>query len=310
MKANEIREKLMELGYSEADVSKLKGKELVNTLQSEMNNDSFFDNLEEEEKQTFTQKSVDETKVKTPKPGDVEWEDYVLSHFTPDEFDTIQTKFGNSTFPRTSALRRVCEKLLGPIVESGPTYISPATDSDGPGRVTVFYTVKIRYKHDYPDYITVDENFQEPIRTYTDGACAWAGNMSDVYTLFPTSVAITRAEGRCLRKALMLSVVSSEELLPEGEARDKLKNIKKNVDLDTEDTGYYPIMDGQAAAIASLCKRLNIDITKFIQMHCGKTNVESLLKSEARTALALLNKYQSTGSESEKIPVNILCEEN
>src|SRR5208283_2441340 len=52
----------------------------------------------------------DGPQVHIPAPFEPEWDDYVLSHFQPNEF------FNNN--PTVDGLRRVTEKIVGPIIES------------------------------------------------------------------------------------------------------------------------------------------------------------------------------------------------
>ena len=117
-----------------------------------------------------------------PAYGSEDWHDYVMSKFHDSEMYN-----GN---PLTVGLRRVAEQLLGDILVSRPTTIIASDDPNGPGRATVAFEVVI-------DWMNSGQ-----LRTYGDVADCWHGNSDDLFCAHPAATASTKAEGRCLRKAL------------------------------------------------------------------------------------------------------------
>ena len=89
-------------------------------------------------------------------------------------------------------------------------------------------------------------------RTYSEVADVWHGNTDLLFTGFAVATASTRAEGRCLRKALKLRKCAAEELTKQDVAKV----------LSTELEGK--ISSEQVAFIDSRCKRLDIDVLAFI----------------------------------------------
>ena len=116
-----------------------------------------------------------------------DWNDYVLGLFADNElFDGR---------PTCAGLRRVSELVLGQIVSSKPTQIFPPSSGDEVGRSTVVWEV-----------VFGDGS------VFSDVADSWEGNTDDMFCVFNTATAATRAEGRALRKALRLRTVSYTHL--------------------------------------------------------------------------------------------------
>lgn len=162
-----------------------------------------------------------------PKITDRDWNEYVLSHFGPDELAD-----GN---PTVDGLRRVAELLLGPIVVGEAKVIqSPNPQNDS--RCVVEYTCTI--KTNYGDI------------TQRSAADCYPGNCDHRFAVYSSAIAETRAEGRSLRKLLKLrKVIAAEEagLVP------------------LEETGVNgKITPTQMNFIETLCKRNDINVVAYL----------------------------------------------
>lgn len=244
--------------------------------------------------------------VQTPEKPDYlspEWHDFIMSEFTEDEL--------MDGYPVVAGLRRVAEKHLGMIVESVPVDIVPV-QGDGLGRATVSYRVtflrnpyqseidELKYKLSH-GISTKDDRFEWERRltlkeacvqriSYGDVADVWHGNVDDQFVAFAVAVAATRAEARALRKALKLKTLAAEELT-------------KKVVKASEEGGEDIISVNQINFIDNLCKKLNIDVVKFL--NAGKKtygSVNQVLRSTASKMIQELNKLQNDlGSIPEEI---------
>lgn len=192
-----------------------------------------------------------------PAFGSEEWQGYALSLLNADELDDK----GN---PKTAGLRRIFNSLFT-CIRSGPVKTVVPDTSEGSRAVVVYQLVYLN-KNGLKVYIKeVGE--------------ASADNTDDPYSLFLMSVAATRAEGRALRKALLISKVVAEEL-----------SQKANIGELPRDDG--PISSTQINAIDIQCKKLNINVIKFIAP--GKLNrLEDATKKEGKLMLKSLSLYQS-----------------
>ena len=224
---------------------------------------------EEETKET-------EQDMTMPAYGSEDWHDYVMSKFHDSEMYN-----GN---PLTVGLRRVAEQLLGDILVSRPTTIIASDDPNGPGRATVAFEVVI-------DWMNSGQ-----LRTYGDVADCWHGNSDDLFCAHPAATASTKAEGRCLRKALKVRCVAAEEI-PRN--KDVVAIVRQSI-ASKPTTGEWneedPISVPQINFIDGKCKQLDISVVDFINSG-EKTykSIEDISKKTASKMLAMLNEYQNKG---------------
>lgn len=223
-----------------------------------------------------------------------EWHDYVMTQFQDYELVEIN----GEKYPNCYGLRRVVESLIGTIVESKPTNLIISSDSTGsnPGRVTCLYEVTIR-----------DHNTGQ-LKKYGDVAEVFSINCDDLFLAYPAATAVTRAEGRCLRKLLKVRCVAAEELTRNKNVGEAVRAIIKTAPTD----GSYqaqsedPITGAQIRAIQSRCSVMSIDVTKFINMgEKTYSRIEDITKITASNMIKLLNNYQNN---EKPIPANILGE--
>ena len=167
-----------------------------------------------------------------------EWNDYILELFADNElFDGR---------PTCAGLRRVSELVLGQVVSSKPTQVFPPSGGNEVGRATVVWEV-----------IFSDGS------VFSDVADSWEGNTDDMFCVFNTATAATRAEGRALRKALRLRTVAAEEMTKKDTA-SIVKSISqtKRVETEGEYDDSYRMSDAQANFIDAKCNQLNLNVAE------------------------------------------------
>ena len=216
----------------------------------------------------------------SPHPTDPKWNDYVLEHFEDSEmFDGR---------PLCAGLRRVAELLLGRIISSKPTKIVAPTSGDEIGRATVVWEVIF-----------------EDGSAFSDVADAWEGNTDDMFQVFVTATAATRAEGRALRKALRLKTVAAEEMTSKDTAKIA-KDISKKKGLDVSTSEYDPsgtMTDRQANFIDGKSKQLNVDAQKILKEVVNVVDISKTTKKQASDAIEKLNEYQQ---KKDTIPTDFI----
>lgn len=198
-----------------------------------------------------------------------EWHDYVISHFSPEElYDGC---------PNVAGLRRVTELLLGPIRESYPVKTWPVEGNDV-GRSTVEYRINIEFKEDNRH------------RTFGDVADAWVGNSDDQYIVHSPALASTRAEARCLRKALKLRGVAAEELMNKKASEQVAESLKnsENPRISSDQMNFLDLK----------CKQLDINVTEILKW--GGTefkNVKELSKDYVSKVIKEISRLMNNKTE-------------
>ena len=210
-----------------------------------------------------------------------EWGEYVMAHFKPNELVDRN--------PICAGLRRVAELLLGDIIESGPSEVFPATDTNGPGRATVVFSVTFNWMN------------SGVAKTFKEVADVWHGNTDDLFCAHPVATASTRAEGRALRKALKLRCLAAEEL-----AKKDIVEIVQQAVKQAPTSGEYEsdkrISSQQIHFIDNRCNQLDIDVFSFINIGEGEySNINDVNKDSAKKMIKVLNSYQNGGEIPDKI---------
>lgn len=197
---------------------------------------------------------------KVPSMLSPEWNDYAMGFFTEKELID-----GN---PLTAGLRRVAELLIGEIISSKPVQVNRIETNDPIGKTTVVYEVQFLVKRDDKEYI----------KTYADVADVWAGNTDDLFAVHAAATASTKAEGRALRKALKLRVVAAEELCKKDVSQFLSQQSSQHEErIKPEQIKYIDIN----------CKKLNIDVTKFI--NSGEKVYNSIYEVKRDTAAKMID---------------------
>lgn len=233
-----------------------------------------FEQVEEIDDNALAQIPEDKRK---PTIGDAEWTDYILSLLADKEYVTIKEK----RIPKTEGLRRVSEKYFGKriVSESNPTHVL-YTDN---GLITVATHKLVIDRHDGEGLVEV-----------TGMGDAREEFLSKPFDQYVSANASTKAMGRAYRDALQLQVLVAEEL-----------NSISDLQTPEDPEDAQPADSNQKKAIISTCKRLGIDVNKFISYGIFKhSHIDKVLRGTARKMMAILNGYQS----GEKIPTEILIQ--
>ena len=211
--------------------------------------DNLLDTMIDSEDDT----SIDDSLEKRPSMASPEWNDYVLSLLTEDEFDE---RVAGTKLPKTDGLGRVVRLLFGTPVKS-KTKITHLTN-DG---VVASHSVSLLSLNDqYLDYTAV--------------ADATSENTDPPYNKFLVAVASTRARGRAYRDIL------------------GLKNIPVAEELSEKAESDVMMTSAQQAAINNLCKQLSINVDKFLDIDFAVESWKHLNKNDATRALARLHEYK------------------
>ena len=139
--------------------------------------------------------------------------------------------------------------------------------------------------------------------TFSDVADCWEGNTDDMFCVFNTATAATRAEGRALRKALRLRTVAAEEMTKKDTA-SIVKSISqtKRVETEGEYDDSYRMSDAQSNFIDSKCKQLNLEVGEFFNEVFSINVKRKVDKRQASDAIKKLNDFQQ---DKDLIPDNI-----
>ena len=185
----------------------------------------------------------------SPSQDSPEWHEYVMGFFDESELMEINGK----KYPNCYGLRRVVRQLMGeiivsrPVVVAHPEFVCPKT--------VITYEVSVR-KH----------NGQ--VISYGDVASVSEINTDDLFLGYAEETAATRAEGRCLRKILMLKCVAAEELTKDKNVSESVaKNVKTQKSTDGTYSGEDKITSNQIAFINNLAKDLvdsGFDFSDFV----------------------------------------------
>ena len=232
---------------------------------------------------------VIEAVVDGPDPLSPEWHEYVMSQF----LDSELVEINGEKYPNAYGLRRVAEKLLGTIVASKPvqTFMSPDSTTNNPGRVTVVYEIAIRL------YETGE------IKVVGDIAEVFSLNCDDMFLAYPAATACTRAEGRCLRKALKLRCVAAEEITRNRDVTKAVQAVMQTKPTDGSFNETDSISVAQIGLLDVKCKQMNIDLLKFINMGEKTYNkIEEVSKKTGSVMIQLLGEYQNN---TKKTPESI-----
>lgn len=203
-----------------------------------------------------------------PQMGDLEWQDYVMKHFD-------ETELWNG-YPTVDGLARVVVKLLGPILDShshgiqSPTYL---LKPDGNFLITpsvVEHHIKIGWVMDGFDGQSLSGHI---VRHFTGVAEVNFMNTTAEFLKHGMAVCSTKAEGRALRKALMLKKPCAEEMrdAPVHEPEKPKVAVADNASSDdvfADVTGdeNKKIDASQKNFIKLFMERTGIDLPKYLEV--------------------------------------------
>ena len=198
-----------------------------------------------------------EDKPRRPHEYDPGWSEYILDNMSDSEL--IQGA------PTVDGLRRATEKCFGEILQSKSEIVEVPTRQNN--KCTIKHSLTIR-KYSTDSIIEVD------------------GCVDVLYDKIPypfnthlVATADTRAEGKALRRALKIRVVTAEEL--------------QNQDEDDVMASEEGMNDQQILALNQMCKRLDISVTNFVKAQYNKVKViNDVSNMEARVLIAQLSGFQ------------------
>lgn len=281
MKISEIKEKLKQQGLEESELVGLKKEDLLKMLVDEdVVTDEYLKDIES---------SV------PPEYGSFEWDEYVMSMFK--EHELID---GN---PTVVGLRRISEKLLGPIIDSGPIQVQANMPETTVGRATCTYSVTFYPWRVNSEELATDGGFNK--RVFRASADSFVGNTDGVYAVFPVAIAETRAEARALRRALLIKNVSHDELTKESVSTFTLENTLKNSKSEngSEWDEEQKISSTQIAFLEKKTDLLGINLEKFI--NSGENKYSSIDKVSRGTAAKMIERINQYQTETLPIPAEI-----
>jgi hypothetical protein len=220
----------------------------------------------EEMVEAIEEESVEEEVEVVYSPSDPEWSEYVL-----DQMHDSELKQGN---PTVDGLRRVTERVYGEIVSSTSDIFNYDTSR---GVCTIKHTLSIQ-KYSTETIIVVDGCVDVKFQ-----------NIPHPFNQHLVSTADTRAEGKALRRALKLRVVTAEEVQQTSD--DDVLAAEEN------------ITDQQILALNQMCKRLDINLIEGVKS--VSPNADSIRDSsnlQGRMLLSTLSEYQRNAAS---IPDNL-----
>lgn len=214
---------------------------------------------------------LDTVSAEPPSMTDHGWSDYVKTFFEPDELDP-------EGHPTTDGLRRVAEKLLGPIVACDVRVVQFPDVANG-YRCTCECEVSFAWEGNFDD-----------IRHFRDAADTYPGNCDPQFSRFAVATTATRAKSRALRDALKLrKVVSAEEITTLAVSESGLTNF---------------ITPSQIKCIEKTCRDLNISVLGFI--NSGSLQYKHISHIRYDKALEMLEFLNGYLQEPQKVPASLI----
>lgn len=299
---DELREKILEMGFPKSELDLIKGKRallelLSNLLLPQTESEVNLDDAVLETGDEYTDDDQGPSENKAPLIGSPGWQDHVLSLLVDGEYVTK----GTAKLPKASGLRRVAQLLLGPIMSSGPVQVWPSSGPDN--SAAVHYAIQFMWIHGMKQVEWMSESdlaqLDIPTRTFSEVADSNRNNTQAPFDSYTTATASTRAEGRALKKALQLNILTAEESLFVEKDTDEMKLIPG---LDDTNFATEKVSGPQLGMINMLVGRLNLDLPKVLAHFSLPSEISDLKRSEAAALIVNLNKYQTITDVSESVP--------
>lgn len=276
MTVKQLRSQLLSMGMSEKEVAQLKNKAaleeaLFDWSIGEVSLDSIevptddlagYNNGPFDEPVQTIKATNDEECVSQVVWGDPNWSDYVLS-----ELDSSEKKDGQ---PTTAGLRRVSRQLGFDIIDSTTNIIQAPNDGNDYSATVL---VQLSYLYD------------THVRTTCGAADISEKNTDSKYGKHSVATAETRAEGRALRKMLLIDCITAEEKT-EGEFNP----------FETT-SGDVGASEAQIKFIESAAKDRarapGVNITKLLEEELPGKTIKTVTNDEVISILKVLSAYQN-----------------
>lgn len=208
-----------------------------------------------------------------PSMIDPEWTEYVLERFADNELDP-------SGRPKVNGLRRVSRLLLGPAIRSesrviqSPLYVSDKSLLKQPAVVEHHLTILMSLVSagEYKDY-------QNPIEHHFSAAAeVHAENCEAPFLHYAIPVAATRAEAIAYRKALMLDIISAEEVqeLIDDNQLNFMEVLASKYDVNL--VAYFQKEIKQYRGLTRIPRQVAGEMLKGLQQDCRAKNIPSSVK--------------------------------
>lgn len=215
---------------------------------------------------------------------DPEWNDFVLGHLTEEEI--------RDGHPTTDGLRRIAPIVLEGKV-TGRSKVIQAPNIQNGMVATVEYTVDLNMMRGFFPGMTNNNDVNQD--SCTDCADASPQNCELPYSLHPSAMASTRAEGRALRKLLKLRKVTTAE-----EIEVPRQTVK-------EDGSPTFINYNQYTVLNTLFKRAELNGKKYIdkyteKYHSKKYNSPAEIPYEVAQELIKHVQKWTQGKSPEELP--------
>lgn len=204
-----------------------------------------------------------------PAYGDENWEKFVMDKFLPEELYIDDKGDG---YPKLNGMRRIAIIVLGKIIRSIPVKVV----SNPPLSSYCVYEIEI-----------------ENLGVFGAAADACVDNISGNYSIYPTTIAESRAEARAYRKALLLRTTSAEEIKGNEKAFDTVLESVKEYDTEGE------ISAQQISIIQTKCKKLKIDQNKFLESESVESDFKNAKRSDGVKLSKKISEFQQSGIPTE-----------
>jgi hypothetical protein len=265
----ELRSALLDMGESEETVASLKKAQLVELYDKKSQGDETFSIAFEEDDDEPSTLTIGEA---LPEYGSKAWQSYIMGLLEPNE--------QIDGYPRCFGLRRIAQKLLGPIISSRVNVLSviPTADSRA---VTISYEVTFDWQLNTP--MVVGAMVPPDYRVF-GGVADCIENPDSVFGRHPAASAETKAESRALKKALCLNVLSAEEKTSGYDESIKEESPRKVLDEN------HPLV----TCLRAKSEMLKVNLDDLIKEQGLSGPLESLSVQNARDLFIKLNSYQQS----------------
>lgn len=276
MTVNQMRDILVDhYDFTQEDAYAIKGKRNVREILEESIRASEGESIIGDPQQIITEDDIEESSPNIPDMTSEDWSDYVMTLFSDDE---VMEKDGNR-YPTLKGLRRVAANVLGfPIFSGIIGYNSPESDQS-PGRAHANY--ELAFIKPMSDVKII----------YRGAADAYSGNIAGGYHVYPLAIAENRAEARAYRKALMLNIVTAEEI---GNESSEFTSVLHSSGEYNENSS---ISEEQKAAIKKKVKDFSVDFDKFLEFMKKELKTESLSKKDGVECVKKVSYFSNNPNE-------------
>lgn len=208
-----------------------------------------------------------------PASTDPEWPEYVMSHFVPDELS-------QEGYPKAAGLRRVCELLVGPLVESDLEVVH-----SGPLDRTAAVVFRAKILYNQGEFAGSPHH-----RTFADAADVSPVNTDPEIAKHALATCVTKAEGRVFRKALKLRKPSAEEMSFQGGGHQQQQQQQQT----------RMIEDSQIVFLQANAQRAGVDLKAFI--NAGQYSYKDIKEVPYERALLMCEKMSDYVNKPKSVP--------